>query len=149
MELYIGGFGQGKATYVKEKYQGKSVRLLEVGTYDDPDKIDFPESIFVLKGFHLMVKKRMVGPGKRNPEETSPDPEGTPEWFAGWLEGLLDLEKRGKTVLIICDEVGNGVVPIDGTERAYRECVGRCLIHLAKQADSVERVICGMGQKIK
>ena len=34
-------------------------------------------------------------------------------------------------------------------EREYRERVGRLLITLAKEAKTVERIVCGIGQKIK
>ena len=54
-----------------------------------------------------------------------------------------------KDALIICDEVGNGIVPIDDFEREYRETVGRVLEYVASQAISVERIICGIGQVLK
>ena len=50
---------------------------------------------------------------------------------------------------MICDEVGCGVVPVEKEEREYREQVGRMQIVLAKASESVERVICGIAQKIK
>ena len=39
--------------------------------------------------------------------------------------------------------------PLDAFEREYREQTGRAEILLAKKADEVVRVICGIGQKIK
>lgn len=51
--------------------------------------------------------------------------------------------------IIISDEVGNGIVPMEKEERAYREVLGRILIEAASKADRVERVICGLGQRIK
>ncbi len=51
--------------------------------------------------------------------------------------------------VIISDEIGNGIVPVDAFERTYRERTGRILVQLAGQAEEVERVICGVGQKIK
>ena len=50
---------------------------------------------------------------------------------------------------MISDEIGNGIVPMDAFEREYREQTGRILIELAKEAEEVIRVICGIGQKIK
>ena len=38
---------------------------------------------------------------------------------------------------------------MDTFEREYREQTGRILIELAKEAEEVIRVICGIGQKIK
>ena len=51
--------------------------------------------------------------------------------------------------VIISDEISNGIVPIEAFEREYRERTGRILVELAKKAEEVERVICGIGQKIK
>ena len=51
--------------------------------------------------------------------------------------------------ILICDEIGNGIVPMEAEERTYRECTGRILEGLAAQADEVVRVVCGIGQKIK
>ncbi len=51
--------------------------------------------------------------------------------------------------VIISDEIGNGIVPIDENERLWREVTGRILIELAKEADEVHRVTLGIGQRIK
>ena len=51
--------------------------------------------------------------------------------------------------VIVCDEVGYGVVPTDAFERQYREAVGRICIELAKKSKRVVRVICGIGTVIK
>ena len=52
-------------------------------------------------------------------------------------------------LIVICDEVGSGIVPVEPFEREFRERLGRYLIKLAEQSQSVERVFCGIGQKIK
>ena len=59
------------------------------------------------------------------------------------LEQLLQKE------VVICDEIGCGLVPMDAGERARREQVGRLCIALAKEADRVIRVVCGIGTVIK
>ena len=51
--------------------------------------------------------------------------------------------------ILISDEIGNGIVPIDAFERQYREKTGRILIEAAKKADKVVRVICGVRQILK
>lgn len=38
---------------------------------------------------------------------------------------------------------------MDAFEREYRERLGRFLIEVAKRADRVERIMCGIGQRIK
>lgn len=51
--------------------------------------------------------------------------------------------------VIICDEVGCGVVPIEKCDRQYRDEVGRWLCKIAENADVVYRLTCGIPQKIK
>jgi adenosylcobinamide kinase / adenosylcobinamide-phosphate guanylyltransferase len=51
--------------------------------------------------------------------------------------------------IIICDEVGCGLVPADAFEREYRDTVGKICCMLAKYAVRVHRVICGIGVIIK
>lgn len=65
------------------------------------------------------------------------------------LRYIRSLIRDNPDVILICDEVGGGIVPVDKEERDYRECVGRVLCELAKEAESVERVYCGIGQTIK
>lgn len=51
--------------------------------------------------------------------------------------------------VVIADEIGCGVVPIDHSDRAWREAAGRALCVLAQKSESVTRVICGIGVRIK
>ena len=51
--------------------------------------------------------------------------------------------------IFIASDVSQGLVPMDATDRAFREMMGRTLLHLAKEADQVHRVFCGLGQRLK
>ena len=51
--------------------------------------------------------------------------------------------------IIICDEVGCGVVPMDKEDRSWRERVGRTCCRLAERAAAVYRVTCGLGVRLK
>lgn len=51
--------------------------------------------------------------------------------------------------VVMIDEVGSGVVPIDAGERAWRERAGRLGCLLAERADTVVRLVCGLPQVIK
>ncbi|HWP50467.1 MAG TPA: bifunctional adenosylcobinamide kinase/adenosylcobinamide-phosphate guanylyltransferase [Clostridia bacterium] len=51
--------------------------------------------------------------------------------------------------VVICDEIGCGVVPVNDGERAWRETVGRACCMLALKAERVIRVQCGIGFVIK
>ncbi|HIX64292.1 MAG TPA: bifunctional adenosylcobinamide kinase/adenosylcobinamide-phosphate guanylyltransferase [Candidatus Mediterraneibacter colneyensis] len=57
--------------------------------------------------------------------------------------------RENRDLLIVCDEVGCGLVPTDAFEREYREAAGRICTELAKHADEVHRVTCGAGVRIR
>lgn len=61
-------------------------------------------------------------------------------------EGLL---AETEDLVIISDEVGYGLVPVDAFERQYREMSGRVNCYFAGRAEQVIRVICGVGVRIK
>ncbi len=60
-----------------------------------------------------------------------------------------ELVKRSPDMVIISDEVGSGIVPMDKFEREYRERLGRFLVKLADRSERVVRVFCGIGTVIK
>lgn len=62
------------------------------------------------------------------------------------VEGLAVEDEK---LIIICDEVGYGLVPMEPEERLYREQVGRVAGYLANRANQVIRVVCGIGVRIK
>ena len=51
--------------------------------------------------------------------------------------------------VIVCNEVGCGLVPVDEGERLWRERVGRVCTRLAGDAEAVVRLVCGIPQYIK
>lgn len=63
-----------------------------------------------------------------------------------YIEELLE---KSRNVVIVMDEVGAGVVPVERSDREYREAVGRVGQLLAKEAEEVYRVMCGIGVRIK
>ena len=70
---------------------------------------------------------------------TMADPEGAP----ALREGLLKKE------VVVCDEVGSGVIPMEKKEEIYRETVGRLQVLLAAEASEVWRVWCGIPERIR
>ncbi len=127
MKLVIGGYAQGKLKYVLGKYQLQESRVWDGSL---PENEELQEKLVVINHFHHWVKKRM-------------QEDGCPE------EEIWCFLKKCGNCVIISDEIGNGIVPVDPFERQYRECVGRILIQLAACAEEVERVLCGIGLKIK
>ena len=54
-----------------------------------------------------------------------------------------------KDKVIICDDISCGVVPMDPLQRRWREELGRCMGMLSHKAETVVRVFCGIGMKLK
>lgn len=70
-------------------------------------------------------------------------------------EKLLDrcgsepVQNSSGGLVIICDEVGGGIVPMDEFEREYRENVGRAACFFAGRAEKVLRIVCGIPVELK
>ena len=67
--------------------------------------------------------------------------------------GRADLDALAQELaqheVVIATEVGGGVVPVDNRERAAREAAGRLSCLLARRADRVVRVFCGLPMVLK
>lgn len=128
MELYIGGSKQGKLKYVLNKKRiDNSSDFVCDGEYCLPEEVLKKP---ILYNFHLFIKRYW-----KSQEDIEPF--------------ILDMQEQNPLVSIVCNEVGYGIVPIDKEERTYREMVGRTCCKLAECADEVERIVCGMGLKLK
>lgn len=131
MILIIGGFAQGKLHYVKQRYvhceDGREVTVLD-GTLVLHAETGAGQMI--VNHLHRYIREQL---------RQGTDPEAMIENFG----------KEHPDCILICDEIGNGIVPMEAEERTYRERTGRILEQLAAQADEVVRVVCGIGQKIK
>lgn len=122
MRLIIGGIGQGKLLYVLKTY-GLSENDVAEGFSAACEKPIFND-------FQQAVQSALLE-GK-NPQKLT--------------ERLISANPE---VIILCDEVGCGVVPIRREERLWRETVGRLCCQLAQQAERVERVFCGIPMRLK
>ncbi len=133
MKLIIGGYAQGKLDYVVKKFNIEDEKVFECAlpTKEENEKVN-PDgnATFLVSSLHKWIKKRIKEGGR--PEEE-----------------ISSFVKKNPNCIIICDEIGNGIVPMDPFERVYRERTGRILVNLAKEAEEVERVVCGIPQKIK
>lgn len=73
--------------------------------------------------------------------------------FAGvecWVDLDVDLLlAKNPHAILLCCEVGCGVVPVKPEERVWREQVGRLCCQLAEKADRVERIFCGLPMVLK
>lgn len=62
---------------------------------------------------------------------------------------LSQLMVQNKDAIVITNELGCGIVPMDPEERKWRETSGRAAVYLAKSSEAVYRVMCGIGVRIK
>lgn len=124
MELIIGGAFQGKSEYAKKHFP--KINWVN-GKEIDEEQLLNARGIL---GFHEYIKNEM----KQGHDVST-------------LAKKI-IEQNPQAVLV-SDEVGYGVVPVDAFERAYREAVGRICTELAAYSSRVTRVICGTGMVIK
>jgi len=123
MVVIFGGAYQGKVDFAKEKFHIDDGDIF----YCTEDlAIDYEKK--VIADLHKFVLKCVK--------------EG---FEAKEILGKNDLSDH----IFIVDDISQGVVPMDKTLRAWREMVGRTMLYLSKEADSVYRVFCGIGQQIK
>ncbi|NLO84824.1 MAG: adenosylcobinamide kinase [Clostridiales bacterium] len=88
------------------------------------------EGAIIMSAFHEKVREILA-------QETDP------------REFALQLCITSPDAVIVSDEIGSGIVPISAEERAWREAVGRALCIIAQHSQSVTRVVCGIGVRIK
>lgn len=63
-----------------------------------------------------------------------------------YVEKLI---RQNPEAVVLCDEVGMGIIPLSREERLWREAVGRACCQIAAQASQVIRVVCGLEQQLK
>ena len=121
LTLIIGGRAQGKTAYAKKAAGAK-----------DSEIANFCEkNVRVLVHLEETVR-RFLAEGRE--EEILPYLQ---EWYS-----------EGDKV-IVCDEIGLGIVPADPFERRWRDETGRILCALAAKAERVVRIFAGIGQILK
>ena len=122
MDLIIGGAYQGKTDYAKEKFAltDGEIAVCETQTPDMAARC-----LCHLERFALACVKAGKEPA----------------------QVLKNYDLRDK--ILICDDISCGVVPIDATMRLWRHTTGLVCQYLAKNADSVSRIYCGLEQRLK
>lgn len=124
MILVTGGCFQGKTAYACEIF-GISREEAADGMVCAPEDI---YRVKLLYHFHEYIRRMMQ----------------TGQEFS--MERLL---RENPGIVLVTNELGYGVVPIDKFDREYREKTGRVCCEIAKRAKEVHRVVCGLGTVIK
>ena len=160
MKLFIGGYAQGKNKYAQARFPGYAfldeknydlgVGIMNWGAGPIENPVEEPgeetgkavahsESEkaathgILVNHLHRIIRKELED--GRAEEEIR--------------EEILRLGRQPFEVVFLCDELGNGIVPIDPDEREWREVVGHILIAVAAEANEVLRIFCGIPEVIK
>ena len=124
MEMIIGGAFQGKSTYAKEHHPDICWK-----NGADLEKEELMNAEGVLD-FQEYIKKEL----KADKDLTRLAEE---------------LWEKNPDIILVSQEVGYGVVPMDAFDRKYRELTGRVCTCIAERADTVIRVVCGIPTVLK
>nr|WP_300129706.1 bifunctional adenosylcobinamide kinase/adenosylcobinamide-phosphate guanylyltransferase [uncultured Butyricicoccus sp.] len=120
--LIIGGAYQGKRQFAMKQF-GLSSHDIADGAHIDLEQPFYTPAIM---NIHILVR-RMLQAGKNT------------DFLFTQLENHI----------VLCDEIGCGVVPISEEENQWRETVGRLCCALAERADKVYWLRAGISQCIK
>ncbi len=130
MILITGGAFQGKLEAAKalflEKGNGKDPLILEGAQIVSKQM----QNADIIHQFHLWIRSLLK-------EEKDP------------YKMAEELLKANPHVILILDQMGCGIVPMDAFDRKYRETVGRIGCMLAKQAQEVYLLNCGIVRRLK
>ena len=126
MKLIIGGTFQGKTAFACRQ-TGISLEQAADGMTCEYDAIYHVPMIY---HFHEYVKRRM---------QDGLEYKNLP----------AEILKKNPQLVIVSNELGYGVVPIEAFDRRYREDTGRICCELAAASEEVWRVYCGIGTPIK
>lgn len=132
MKMIIGGAYQGQIAWAQEQYKHFS--------WIDGETCDFSE-VFTCQGilnFHTYIKRLL-----------------SKEWDGMFhdeikLKHLAEMIwEKNPDIIIVSNEIGYGLVPIDAFDRQYREQTGRICTTLAAYSEQVVRVVMGIGTVMK
>lgn len=141
MIVVIGGAYQGKLEFARRLWK-EAWKQDGGGDYEDlppcadgrRDRLERAWEAPVIDGFHHYIRRII---------ETEELPE---EQVTKLIREIL---QRNPRVIVVMDEIGYGIVPVDPKDRMYREVAGMAGQLLAREAEQVYRVVCGIGTKIK
>lgn len=126
MILIIGGAFQGKKEYAKKTFGLKEEEVAD-GACCGEEELYQAKAVLHL---HEFVRRSLK--------------EGRD--IGGMAERIL---QKNPSVILLCNELGSGVVPVEAFDREWREATGRLCCRLAAEAEEVHRVVCGIGMVIK
>ncbi len=126
MKMIIGGAYQGKIRFACNWLDMDRADMINGSTCDFEEAF----SAEVIKSYHRLIARLLA---------VGVDP----------VEFTKKLCEQNKNAVIIMDETGCGIVPIEKSDRIRREVTGRCGCIIAGASDTVVRVICGIPTYLK
>ena len=136
MILIIGGMCQGKHDFCRSKYHDAEV----IEHYEERIRDELKEGkdpVSEAEKWLNEISAVMEMDGTDSAIHLSMDTENRFK------------EQKPRELVIIMNEVGSGVVPMDKDDREWRESVGRVSCLFAKRADKVYRLFTGIPQRLK
>lgn len=115
-------------------FQGKTQYVLAHTNYNIVDgslcSLTDLKSTKILHNYHILIRRLM---------ETDSDAVMFTKQFY----------THNPDCIVILNEIGCGIIPMDKNERIWRETVGTCGCILAEHASSVIRLVCGIPIALK
>jgi adenosyl cobinamide kinase/adenosyl cobinamide phosphate guanylyltransferase len=126
MILIIGGSYQGKLDFARNRYglTDDEIQFCDETT----DALDFSRHCIAYIDRFALNRIRA---------------ESEPAEALGADPGLY------KNAIFIANDISGGIVPMDPVLRAWREACGRMNLKLAREANEVWRLFCGIPQRVK
>ena len=120
MRMYIGGAYQGKLSYAKQ--QNPDIKWRD-GASCTLEELLEAQGVYRFQEF---IRKHME------------------------IEDLAEqLIQENPRLVIVTDEIGYGLVPVEEEARSFRERTGRICTKLAAHCERVERIVCGISTRIR
>lgn len=129
MKLIIGGAYEGKVSFAAAKYHLSEEAFADCTAFNVEDFAGCAG----IYNLHLWIRSQLAK--GQSGEEI--------------IAVLREIINQNPDMIIVMDEIGCGIVPMERNERIWRETVGSVGCLLAERAKSVERVVCGCGVVIK
>lgn len=130
MKMIFGGAYQGKLEYALKKYNISEYDVFYCSS-------EMPE---------IDLSKRIIYGLENFSKACETAGESSEEML---MDILRSNEDTSCDRIFISEDISCGIVPMDKTERSWRENHGRMMIKLANRCTSVERIFCGIPMKIK
>lgn len=129
MRLIIGGAYEGKVSFAAAKYHLPEEVFVDCTVFNAEDFAGCAG----IYNLHLWIRSQLAK--GQSGEEI--------------IAALSEVAANHTDMIIVMDEIGCGIIPMERSERIWRETVGSVGCLLAERAESVERVVCGCGVVIK